>query len=68
LDTFEGRIVNSEIVMEQKWGGVIDRPDVDVIEIRWFDTTFDLRTQDFKQFLEHPACFTGPRARGHSPY
>jgi hypothetical protein len=52
LDTIEGRIVNSEIVMEQKGGGVIDRPDVDVIEIRWFDTTFDLRTQDFKQFLD----------------
>ena len=51
MDTADGQVVNSQIVMERKWGEVIDRPDLDVIEIRWFDTTTELGAKDFKRFL-----------------
>lgn len=43
--------MGSEIVWEDKWGEVIDRPDRDYIEIRWFDTTRDLDGETFNEWL-----------------
>ncbi len=41
----------STIVLEDRWGEVIDRPDSDLIEIRWFDTTRDFDSGTFNQWL-----------------
>ena len=43
--------MSSHIVWEDKWGDVIDRPDLDLVEIRWFDTTRDLDGETFNQWL-----------------
>lgn len=43
--------MTSQIVWEDKWGEVIDRPDADLIEIRWYDTTRDLDTDTFNEWL-----------------
>lgn len=48
--------MGSQIVWEDKWGEVIDRPDLDLIEIRWYDTTRDL---DGKVFNDWLAAFAG---------
>ena len=48
--------MNSRIIIENIWGEVIDRPTVDVIEIRWFDSTADLGTKDFQRFLDEFAA------------
>ena len=39
------------IVYEDKWGEVIDRPEADFIEIRWFDSTADLDAEGFQRWL-----------------
>ena len=41
----------STIVYEDRFGEVIDRPDLDLIEIRWFDTTADLDGPGFDRWL-----------------
>lgn len=42
----------SRIVREDRWGEIIDRPDADMVELRWFDTTRDLDGDTFKRWLE----------------
>lgn len=42
----------SQIIWEDAWGEVIDRPDADIIEIRWFDTTSALDSPTFNEWLE----------------
>lgn len=44
-------MAGSQIIWEDKWGEIIDRPDVDLIEIRWYDTTTDLDGERFNQWL-----------------
>lgn len=44
--------MGSRIVREDRWGEVIDRPDADVIEIRWYDTTRDLDRDTFNAWLD----------------
>lgn len=44
-------MAGSHIIWEDKWGEIIDRPDVDLIEIRWYDTTTDLDGERFNQWL-----------------
>lgn len=41
----------SKIVWEDAWGEVIDRPETDVIEIRWYDTTSELDRDTFNSWL-----------------
>ncbi len=43
--------MTSTIVYEDDFGEVIDRPDLDLIEIRWFDTTADLDAGGFQRWL-----------------
>jgi hypothetical protein len=43
--------MTSRIVWEDRWGEVIDRPDLDLVEIRWYDTTRDLDTETFNAWL-----------------
>lgn len=49
--------MTSTIVHEDRWGEVIDRPDADLIEIRWFDTTRHLTSDAFNAWLaEFATC------------
>jgi len=43
--------MGSQIIWEDTWGEVIDRPDADLIEIRWFDTTRDFDGETFNEWL-----------------
>ena len=43
--------MSSTIVYEDRWGEVLDRPDVGVIEIRWFDSTAGLDSDTFNDWL-----------------
>ncbi|MGI9607867.1 MAG: hypothetical protein ACR2P0_17195 [Acidimicrobiales bacterium] len=45
--------MTSTIVYEDEFGEVIDRPDLDLIEIRWFDTTTALDAPTFHTWLTH---------------
>jgi hypothetical protein len=38
-------------VYEDRWGEIFDRPDIDLIELRWFDTTGEMTAQDFQAWL-----------------
>lgn len=40
-----------QIVFTDRYGDCIDRPDVDVVEIRWFDTTSELDAEGFRAWL-----------------
>ena len=55
--------MGSHIVWEDRWGEVIDRPDMDLIEIRWFDTTRDLDTATFNDWLSRFADSVGTAQR-----
>lgn len=41
----------SQIVYEDAYGEVIDRPDDGFIEIRWFDTTSEMSSKEFQEWL-----------------
>ncbi len=41
----------SSIVYEDRWGEAIDRPEGDLIEIRWYDTTSELTKDQFEEWL-----------------
>ena len=41
----------SSLVYEDRWGEILDRPQLDVVELRWFDTTSAMTASDFKQAL-----------------
>ncbi len=43
--------MTSSIVYEDQFGEVIDRPDSDLIEIRWYDTTSELDGAGFDEWL-----------------
>ena len=43
--------MGSTIAYEDRFGEVIDRPDLDLIEIRWYDTTTELDGPGFDQWL-----------------
>ncbi len=40
-----------EQVYEDRWGEIFDRPSIDVIEVRWFDTTADMTAPEFQAWL-----------------
>jgi len=41
----------ASLVYSDKWGDIVDRPDDDLVEIRWFDTTAAMDGDDFNAFL-----------------
>ncbi len=40
-----------QVVYSDQWGDVVDRPEDDCVEIRWFDTTSQMDGNDFSEFL-----------------
>ena len=40
------------VLYSDRWGDILDRPDDDCVEIRWFDTTADMTGDEFNGFLE----------------
>lgn len=46
----------ADVVYEDRWGDVLDRPSGDLVEVRWFDTTEELTTEQFNNWL---ATFAG---------
>ena len=50
-------MAGSKLVYEDQWGEILDRPELDLIELRWFDTTAAMSAEDFKRalstFAEH---------------
>lgn len=43
--------MTSEVLHEDAFGEVIDRPEAQLIEIRWFDGTSELNSEAFNQWL-----------------
>lgn len=43
--------MTSEVIYEDKWGEIIDRPLSGLIEIRWFDTTSTMKGDEFNNWL-----------------
>jgi hypothetical protein len=41
----------TEQVYEDRWGEVFDRPSVDTVELRWFDTTAEMSGRQFQDWL-----------------
>ena len=46
----------SDIIYEDKWGEIIDRPSSELVEIRWYDTTAEMTGDEFNSLL---ATFAG---------
>ncbi len=43
--------MTSQVLHEDAYGEVIDRPEAGILEIRWFDTTAELSSDAFNQWL-----------------
>lgn len=41
----------NRVVHSDGWGDIIDRPDENCVEIRWFDASRDMSGDDFNEFL-----------------
>ena len=41
----------AEVLYEDRWGEIIDRPDGGFVEIRWYDSTADMTGRDFNDWL-----------------
>jgi hypothetical protein len=44
-------MADSALVSEDEWGEILDRPALDLIELRWFDSTSTMTADDFKRAL-----------------
>ena len=53
----------AEQLYEDQWGAVIDHPESDAIEIRWYDTTRDMDGAQFNAFLTIFADYVESRER-----
>ncbi len=47
----------SQVLYEDQYGEIIDRPDAGVLEIRWFDGTSQLSSEAFNLWLDRFAEF-----------
>jgi len=54
--------MDAQIVYEDKWGSIIDHPQANFIEIRWYDTTSAMSADEFKKWL---SLFAGHEERLH---
>jgi hypothetical protein len=52
--------MDAQIVYDDVWGSIIDHPQADYIEIRWYDTTSAMTADDFKKWL---SLFAGHEER-----
>lgn len=55
--------MTAAILHDDRWGQVIDRPDDDLLEIRWYDTTAELDGATFNAWLAMFAGRTEERRR-----
>ena len=55
--------MSSEIVWEDKFGEVIDRAEEGFVEIRWYDTTAGMTSDEFNQWLAGFATTVEERRR-----
>ena len=55
--------MTSEILYEDEWGEIIDRPLLDLVEIRWYDTTADMTGAEFNNWLSTYAGFVETKVR-----
>lgn len=53
----------TERVHEDRWGEIIDRPESDLIELRWFDSTETMTASEFQDWLTTFAEWVGRRRR-----
>jgi hypothetical protein len=44
-------MTDSALVYEDEWGEILDRPALDLIELRWFDSTSAMTADDFRASL-----------------
>jgi hypothetical protein len=44
-------VADSAVVYEDEWGEILDRPALDLIELRWFDSTSAMSPDEFKRAL-----------------
>jgi hypothetical protein len=50
-------MTDARVLHEDIWGAVIDYPEANIIEIRWYDTTVDLDRQSFNAWLSMFASY-----------
>lgn len=43
--------MSSQILFEDKWGEIIDRPRLGLVELRWYDSTAQMATEEFCKWL-----------------
>lgn len=43
--------MDAHVVKQDRWGDVIDRPALDLVEIRWHDTTRELTADGFRSWM-----------------
>lgn len=43
--------MTSQVLFEDMWGEIIDRPSLELVEIRWYDTTADMTGDEFNNWL-----------------
>ncbi len=55
--------MSAEIVWGDEWGEVIDRPTDGVLEIRWYDSTSTMSSDEFNQWLSRFATTVENRLR-----
>ena len=53
----------TEHVYEDRWGEIIDRPESDLMELRWFDTTQTMSAHEFQEWLTTFAEWVEKRRR-----
>jgi hypothetical protein len=44
-------MTDSKLVYEDDWGEIVDRPALDLLELRWFDSTSAMSVDEFKRAL-----------------
>jgi hypothetical protein len=44
-------VADSQVLYEDEWGEILDRPSKGILEIRWYDSTEDLDGEGFNRFL-----------------
>jgi len=55
--------MTAEVLYEDKWGEIIDRPSTGYIEIRWYDVTEEMTAEEFNQWLRKFADFVEQKRR-----
>ena len=55
--------MTAEVLYEDKWGEIIDRPGTEYIEIRWYDVTEEMTAEQFNQWLHKFADFVEQKRR-----